>query len=126
MISAMDKTSKTIIGFKRLNEEDGGGGEGGVTSTSEIATDAGSQVTNNIVRPPNCESPYQGYKVPVGTDNKQSNKKKKIIIKDGKVIKKRVKGFRPRKYKAPDHIRAKNIEGTSDTSKTTFKDVAKD
>lgn len=127
LMNTMNTAAKTIIGFKRLSEEDGGGGGGeSSVSTGEIASNS-SPITNSIITPPNCESPYMGYRVP-GNDkaSDKPTKKKKTIFKDGKIIKKKVKGFTPRKYKSPDHIRPKKIEDSSDTSKTTFKDVAKD
>lgn len=120
LLKAVDTIARKITGFKRINEDEGGD----ATSVGNIAT--GDLVSNSIITPPqlsyDSNQPSNQYKF----DSQSDTKKKKLVIKDGRVIKRKVKGFKPRKYKLPSHLRVKNNPDVKDTTKITFKDVAKD
>jgi hypothetical protein len=108
MIGAAASLAMKLVGFKKLAEDDGGG-----TSVGNIASSQGS--SNGIISPPGFDTSDQGsgpgnqlgnmYK-PKKMSPNQVTKKTKLVIKDGKIIRKKVKGFKPRKFKAPDALRA--------------------
>jgi hypothetical protein len=103
MINAVDGVIRKLIGFKKLNEDDGGGGDAG-TGVGNVAT--GDSCNNLIITPPSYSTP--GYKLEKQSPH-QVTKKSKLVFKDGKIIRKKRKGFKPRKYKLPDYLKAEKM-----------------
>lgn len=117
MVTGIANIAQKIIGFKKLHE-DGEGGGATATSTAAVATtDGGNAIISgrsNGPAPGSSPDPNQDIqnvlaglyklkkKAPV-----QVTKKGKFIFKDGKIIKKRVKAFKPRAFKAPDFLQVK-------------------
>src|ERR1035437_3415126 len=120
MVKGIDDVAQKIIGFRRLEED----GEGAGTSVGAVASTPGA---NAIVAGKGAGS--QGSSVP--TQDMQSvlaglyklkkkapyqvTKKSGKVFKDGKIIKRKVKTFVARKFKAPDFMRViKKQEGDKD------------
>jgi len=110
---SLNSVAQKIVSFIRLREDDGGGtvasGDAG-TSAANIGT------TNAILNPSgscqardsqSCDN-QNGlgglYKLQKMSPN-QVTKKGKYTIRAGKLIKRRVKGFMPKKFKAPDFLK---------------------
>lgn len=110
MISGVEKVAQRIIGFRKLAEDDGGAGVAAATSTSAVGS-----VQNAIVAGKGCatssttqdmQSVLAGlFKMKKKAPN-QVSKKSGVIFKDGKIIKRKVKTFVARKFKAPDYLKA--------------------
>ena len=88
-----------------------------VDVAGNIATGAGG--SNGIITPPGFEAGTSNSTPDMADTlgglynmNKKSTatvgKKKKtgLVVKDGKIIKKRVKGFKPRQFKAPSSLKS--------------------
>ena len=100
MLGKATSLVQKIVSFKRI-VEDGEGGDGG-TSTGNIGSVQGS--SNAIITPPSFDQMQDnGLGNLFKFDKTPSSKstKKVLVIKDGKIIRKKVKGFKPRKFKAP-------------------------
>jgi len=119
MTHKIGSVAQRIISFKKLNEDDGGGGAGGAgTSTANIGT------TNAILNPsgsynsqtglPDTQQNVQNslgglYKL-AKMSPKQITKKGRFTIRNGKMIKRRVKDFAPKRFKAPEFLKPKKEE----------------
>lgn len=107
MIKGVDKVAQKIIGFRKLAEDDGGD----ATSTSAVAS---TSEQNAIVAGKGCatattsqdmQSVLAGlYKLKKKATD-QVTKKSGIVFKDGKIVKRKVKTFVARKFKAPDYLK---------------------
>ena len=122
MVTGLTKVAQKIVGFKKLTE-DGAAAAG--TSTGAIASTSGASSSNAIVTgkgagyttSKSATDPNQGiqnvlaglYKLKKKAPY-QVTKKGNFIFKDGKIIKKKVKAFKARNFKAPDFLRAAKKE----------------
>ena len=116
MVGGLNKVAQRIIGFRKLSED----GEGAGTSVGAIASTsganaivagkgAGSQGSSEPVQ--NIQDVLAGlYKLKKKSPY-QVTKKSGKVFKDGKVIKRKVKTFVARKFKAPDYMRAVKKQG---------------
>ena len=116
MVGGLNKVAQRIIGFRKLSED----GEGAGTSVGAIASTsganaivagkgAGSQGSSEPVQ--NIQDVLAGlYKLKKKSPY-QVTKKSGKVFKDGKVIKRKVKTFVARKFKAPDYMRAVKTKG---------------
>jgi hypothetical protein len=113
MLAGVDKVAQKIIGFRKLAEDDGG--VAAATSVGGIASTSGQTGQNAIVAgkgsatastTQDMQSVLAGlYKLKKKAPN-QVSKKSGVIFKDGKIIKRKVKTFVARKFKAPDYLKA--------------------
>lgn len=106
MLKVADTTSKIIIGFKKLNED----GDGGA---APAGTDAGNIATTNAIVNGGCDQALGGlYRLEKPSPHQVTKKRGKIagFVKDGRVIKKRVKRWKPIKFKAPAHVKPQGEE----------------
>lgn len=115
MINTLDTLAMRFVGFKKLHEDEGGG-----TAVGNIGSSQSS--SNGIISPPGFEKSCSSddflgnqYKLNKMSP-RQVTKKSGVVIKDGKIIKKKVKGFKPRKFKAPDFLRATSTKKESENA----------
>lgn len=109
MLDIISNVAQKIVSFKRINEDDGGATSTGNVATSDNAIVAGKSM---IAQPEfkqdankDIESIMAGmYKLKKKSPY-QVTKKGKYLFKDGKIVKKRAKAFKPRQFKAPDFLR---------------------
>lgn len=109
MTSNCGGVAMKVVNVCKINEDDGGG-----TSTGNIASGDSSVGGNAIITPPGfdaadtCKTMDNGlgglYKLNKLAP-KQVTKKGRFTIRDGKIVKKKVKGFKFRKFKAPDFMK---------------------
>lgn len=110
MVGGLNRVAQRIIGFKKLTEDGEGGGDGG-TSVGSIASNSGSNAIVNGKGAGTCpnvdmQNTLAGlYKLKKKSPN-QVTKKSGVVFKDGKIIRRKVKTFVARKFKAPDFLRA--------------------
>lgn len=91
MINTADDMISRFVGFKKLHEEDEGSSVGNIASgDNDIGSDN-----------PALANAFKLVKR--STNQVTTAKKDGIIIKDGKIVRKRVKKFAPKKFKAPEH-----------------------
>lgn len=115
MVTGIADIAQKIIGFKKLAEDGDGGAvvsDGGAISTSAIASNNaiinGKGYETESPSDPNkdMQSILAGlYKLKKKAPY-QVTKKGGKVFKDGRIIKRKVKAFEPRKFKAPDFLRA--------------------
>lgn len=114
------KSAQKIVKFRRLAEEDGGvsAGDGGVgTSTGNVASSNAIVNPEMITRTPSGIDMSGMMKLVKKSDHQVSKKKSRLNFHNGKVVVKRKKNFNPKKFKAPDFMKAK-----ADTTDTTDKE----
>lgn len=122
MTGKLGSVAQKIVGFSKLNEDgEGGGAAPAGTSTANIGS------SNAIVSPGgsaptgNSQSGFDNtsqdvqqalgglYKL-VKMSSNQITKKGRFTIRNGKLVKKKVKDFAPKKFKAPDFLKPKKQE----------------
>ena len=106
MVNGINRAAQRIIGFKKLTE-DGEGGDGGDSGTS-VGSIAGTNAIVNGKGTGTCttDNMLAGlYKLKKKAPH-QVTKKSGVVFKDGKIIRRKVKTFVARKFKAPDFLRA--------------------
>lgn len=106
MINTVDTISAIVTGFKRLHEDGEGGGDAGgavtvtanIGSVNNIVTLGNNQQANPSAPPtPDLSGLYKLIKVA----DYQVSKKGRFTVRNGKMIKRRVKSFEPKKFKSP-------------------------
>ena len=109
MTGKLISVAQRIVGFIK---EDGEGGDGGATSTANVAS-------SNAILSPGSATSQSGFDAGKPDMNnvlgglyklnkmapKQITKKGRFTIRAGKLIKKKVKSFEPKKFKAPEFLR---------------------
>lgn len=102
MINSIDSLVGRMVGFKKLHED-----EGGAVSTGEVAS--GDAPINMIVNPftnTQCDNGGAAPPQPLySTKGMVKRKAGSYLIRDGRIIKKKVKSFKARKFKAPDFMK---------------------
>ena len=116
MIGGINKAAQRIIGFRKLSED----GEGAGTSVGAIASTSGANaiVAGKGAGSQGSSEPSQDMQSVLAGLYKlkkkapyQVTKKSGKVFKDGKVIKRKVKTFVARKFKAPDYLRVIKKQG---------------
>lgn len=118
MVGGLNNVAQRIIGFKKLSEDEGGGGDatsvGGIASTSgvnAIVNGKGAASTGSNSDSPDMQNVLAGlYKLKKKAPL-QVTKKSGVVFKDGKIIKRKVKTFVARKFKAPDYLKVVKKQG---------------
>ena len=108
MTHNIKSSSQTIVNFKRLNETDGGGAISvGAVATSSNAIISTNSQTGHHDTSQDMQSALSGlYKLNKMSPN-QISKKSAFTIRNGKLIKKRVKKFEPKLFKVSDFFHTK-------------------
>lgn len=112
MSQKIGSIAQKVVGFRKLHEDEGGGDVGGATGADTSTANIGS--TNAILNPAGDSSDYQNSLGGLYRLSKlspmQVTKKGKFTIRAGKLIKKKVKDFAPKRFKAPDFLKPKKEE----------------
>jgi hypothetical protein len=110
----LNSVAQKIVSFVKLKEDDGGGatvasGAGGTSAanigtTNAILNPSGSCTSQNGQQPA-VQSGLGGLYKLMKMSPMQVSKKGRFTIRAGKLIKKKVKSFKPKKFKAPDFLK---------------------
>jgi hypothetical protein len=116
MVGGLNKIAQRIIGFRKLSED----GEGGATSVGAIASTSGANaivagkgagIADSSTSSTDMQNVLAGlYKLKKKAPL-QVTKKSGVVFKDGKIIKRKVKTFVARKFKAPDYLKVVKKQG---------------
>ena len=121
MTKQLGSIAQRIIGFTKLNETDGGdasgtggiGGGGGLVGGNAILNPSGPNINSQTGHPDTSQDMQNTlgglYRLRKLAPN-QITKKGRFTIRAGKLIKRRVKEFSPKKFKAPDFLKPKKQE----------------
>lgn len=107
LVKKASPSEQRIISFRRLAEDEGGGDAG--TSTGNVASNAIINPTADDTQDNALGGMFKLIKRSpdqVGKDHKKS----KYKISNGKIVVKRKKNFNPKKFTAPDFLKAKKTE----------------
>ena len=116
MVGGLNKVAQRIIGFRKLSED----GEGAATSVGAIASTSGANaiVSGKGAGTTGSSSPTTDMQNVLAGLYKlkkkaplQVTKKSGVVFKDGKIIKRKVKTFVARKFKAPDNLKVIKKQG---------------
>lgn len=130
MTKQIGSVAQKIIGFTKLNETDGGdasgtggiGGGGGLGGGGNAILNPSGPNINSQTGHPDTSQDMQNtlgglYKLRKLAPN-QITKKGRFTIRNGKLIKKRVKDFSPKKFKAPDFLKPQKQEVNNEEDST--------
>jgi hypothetical protein len=101
MLKDVMASSQKLIRFSRITEDEGGGDSGGSSNAIVNPT-----MTGEIASTTNSETDLGGLFKLVKLSSNQVTKKNKFSIRNGKILVKRKKNFNPKKFKAPDFLKA--------------------
>jgi hypothetical protein len=108
LIKKVTPNEQKIISFRRLAEDEGCCADAGGTAVS-----TGNIASNAIVNPQDNQNDtsLDGlFKLVKRAPNQVEKKKGKYKINNGKIVVKRKKNFNPKKFTAPDFLKAKKVE----------------
>lgn len=118
MTGKLVSVAQRIVGF--IKEDGEGGDGGGATSTANVASSNAiisptvNSQTGADVSKPDMNSVLGGLYKLNKMAPKQITKKGRFTIRAGKLIKKKVKSYEPKKFKAPEFLKPKKQEKTTE------------
>jgi hypothetical protein len=121
MITGIANIAQKIIGFKKINEDEGGGAGtsvGGIATGDNAIVSGKSMISQPEFQPAKNNQDMENVMAGMYKLKKkapyQVTKKGKYIFNNGKIIKKKTPVFKARKFKAPDFLHARKKVGDGD------------